>query len=160
MTRTQGPFAKISKRTIIHTSHLVQRRQRQPRQTPSPNRPRNRHNGYRYVARFICQSTHQTSSGHHAFACSNPRNNEAQFFNATKLPLNPGHIPEISTKQHADVATLLDLDRHHVRSSHRKAPKSNNVYLKLLVKLYRFLARMSPEISTWNRTSDTTEHHR
>jgi large subunit ribosomal protein L18e len=35
----------------------------------------------------------------------------------------------------------IDLDRHHVRDSHRKAPKSDNVYLKLLVKLYRFLAR-------------------
>ncbi|MCJ1302966.1 hypothetical protein MMC08_005771 [Hypocenomyce scalaris] len=35
----------------------------------------------------------------------------------------------------------IDLDNHHVRSSHRKAPKSDNVYLKLLVKLYRFLAR-------------------
>jgi hypothetical protein len=35
----------------------------------------------------------------------------------------------------------IDLERHHVRSSHRKAPKSENVYLKLLVKLYRFLAR-------------------
>jgi large subunit ribosomal protein L18e len=37
----------------------------------------------------------------------------------------------------------IDLDRHHVRSSHRKAHKSDNVYLKLLVKLYRFLARTS-----------------
>lgn len=36
----------------------------------------------------------------------------------------------------------IDLDRHHVRSSHRKAPKSDNVYLQVLVKLYRFLARM------------------
>lgn len=35
----------------------------------------------------------------------------------------------------------IDLDRHHVRDGHRKAPKSDNVYLKLLVKLYRFLAR-------------------
>ncbi|KAJ5630547.1 60S ribosomal protein [Penicillium longicatenatum] len=35
----------------------------------------------------------------------------------------------------------IDLDRHHVRSSHRKAPKSENVYLQVLVKLYRFLAR-------------------
>ncbi|KAL1646368.1 hypothetical protein SLS58_003328 [Diplodia intermedia] len=35
----------------------------------------------------------------------------------------------------------IDLDKHHVRSTHRKAPKSDNVYLKLLVKLYRFLAR-------------------
>jgi large subunit ribosomal protein L18e len=30
-----------------------------------------------------------------------------------------------------------------VRSSHRKAPKSENVYLQVLVKLYRFLARMT-----------------
>jgi len=29
----------------------------------------------------------------------------------------------------------------HKRSTHRKAPKSDNVYLKLLVKLYRLLAR-------------------
>ncbi|KAI6352412.1 hypothetical protein MCOR25_009427 [Pyricularia grisea] len=35
----------------------------------------------------------------------------------------------------------IDLKKHHVRSTHRKAPKSDNVYLKLLVKLYRFLAR-------------------
>jgi len=35
----------------------------------------------------------------------------------------------------------IDLDNHHVRNTHRKAPKSDNVYLKLLVKLYRFLAR-------------------
>ncbi|KAL4877930.1 60S ribosomal protein L18 [Aspergillus karnatakaensis] len=35
----------------------------------------------------------------------------------------------------------IDLDRHHVRSTHRKAPKSENVYLQVLVKLYRFLAR-------------------
>lgn len=33
------------------------------------------------------------------------------------------------------------MDAHHVRNTHRKAPKSDNVYLKLLVKLYRFLAR-------------------
>ena len=35
----------------------------------------------------------------------------------------------------------IDLNAHHVRNTHRKAPKSDNVYLKLLVKLYRFLAR-------------------
>ncbi|BFZ58020.1 hypothetical protein PYCC9005_005078 [Savitreella phatthalungensis] len=35
----------------------------------------------------------------------------------------------------------IDLDRHHVRKGARQAPKSDNVYLKLLVKLYRFLAR-------------------
>ncbi|TGO55104.1 hypothetical protein BOTNAR_0252g00110 [Botryotinia narcissicola] len=34
----------------------------------------------------------------------------------------------------------IDLDNHHVRNTHRKTPKSDNVYLKLLVKLYRFLA--------------------
>ena len=42
--------------------------------------------------------------------------------------------------------TGIDLDKHHVRSTHRKAPKSDNVYLKLLVKLYRFLARMFPSL--------------
>ena len=31
-----------------------------------------------------------------------------------------------------------------MRNTHRKAPKSDNVYLKLLVKLYRFLARELP----------------
>ncbi|KAL1903311.1 hypothetical protein Sste5346_000596 [Sporothrix stenoceras] len=35
----------------------------------------------------------------------------------------------------------IDLKHHHVRNTHRSAPKSDNVYLKLLVKLYRFLAR-------------------
>ncbi|KAK5656873.1 hypothetical protein OQA88_4422 [Cercophora sp. LCS_1] len=35
----------------------------------------------------------------------------------------------------------IDLRKHHERATHRKAPKSDNVYLKLLVKLYRFLAR-------------------
>ncbi|KAI5960959.1 uncharacterized protein KGF55_004226 [Candida pseudojiufengensis] len=31
--------------------------------------------------------------------------------------------------------------KQHIRSGHRTAPKSDNVYLKLLVKLYSFLAR-------------------
>ncbi|KAI9683673.1 MAG: hypothetical protein M1829_004978 [Trizodia sp. TS-e1964] len=44
----------------------------------------------------------------------------------------------------------IDLNAHHVRNSHRKAPKSDNVYLKLLVKLYRFLARRTD--SAFNRT--------
>ncbi|KAJ5946239.1 hypothetical protein N7454_003078 [Penicillium verhagenii] len=43
--------------------------------------------------------------------------------------------------QFIPAAMGIDLDRHHVRSSHRKAPKSENVYLQVLVKLYRFLAR-------------------
>ncbi|KAI0440685.1 solute carrier family 25 member 42 [Xylaria telfairii] len=39
------------------------------------------------------------------------------------------------------VAPSIDLNTHHARGTHRRAPKSDNVYLKLLVKLYRFLAR-------------------
>jgi len=35
----------------------------------------------------------------------------------------------------------IDLRFHHVRNKNRKEPKSQNVYLRLLVKLYRFLAR-------------------
>ncbi|KAL9530871.1 hypothetical protein SMMN14_05113 [Sphaerulina musiva] len=35
----------------------------------------------------------------------------------------------------------IDLDNHHVRSGHRKAPKSNNPYRLLLHKLYSFLDR-------------------
>ncbi|KAG5928586.1 ribosomal 60S subunit protein L18A [Claviceps africana] len=35
----------------------------------------------------------------------------------------------------------IDLNRHHVKGTHRSNPKSDNVYLKLLVKLYRFLSR-------------------
>ncbi|KAF1984444.1 ribosomal protein L18e [Aulographum hederae CBS 113979] len=44
----------------------------------------------------------------------------------------------------------IDLDNHHVRDTHRKAPKSENVYVKLLVKLYRFLARRTD--SDFNKT--------
>ncbi|KAF1816195.1 60S ribosomal protein-like protein L18 [Eremomyces bilateralis CBS 781.70] len=43
----------------------------------------------------------------------------------------------------------IDLNSHHVRNSHRKAAKSDNVYVKLLVKLYRFLARRTD--SSFNR---------
>ncbi|KAH8917102.1 large subunit ribosomal protein L18e [Atractiella rhizophila] len=35
----------------------------------------------------------------------------------------------------------IDLKKHHVKSGHRKAPASEDPYLLLLVKLYRFLAR-------------------
>ena len=38
----------------------------------------------------------------------------------------------------------IDLDHHHVKSGHRKAPKSDNPYTALLVKLYRFLSRKDP----------------
>jgi len=35
----------------------------------------------------------------------------------------------------------IDLKKHHVKTTHRKAPKSGNPYLVLLTKLYKFLAR-------------------
>ncbi|CAE6435989.1 hypothetical protein ACGC1H_000845 [Rhizoctonia solani] len=35
----------------------------------------------------------------------------------------------------------IDLDRHHIKKGNRTAPKSEDPYLLLLVKLYRFLAR-------------------
>ena len=44
----------------------------------------------------------------------------------------------------------VDLRRKHVRKAARKAPKSSNVYLALLVKLYRFLARRTG--SVFNKT--------
>ncbi|KAL8970257.1 MAG: hypothetical protein Q9183_001606 [Haloplaca sp. 2 TL-2023] len=56
------------------------------------------------------------------------------------LGLYKGITPNLM-KVAPSMASSIDLDRHHVRSGHRKAPKSDNVYLKLLVKLYRFLAR-------------------
>ncbi|KAI0595884.1 solute carrier family 25 member 42 [Biscogniauxia sp. FL1348] len=47
----------------------------------------------------------------------------------------------LKSQHRVTVKMGIDLDKKHVRSTHRKAPKSDNVYLKLLVKLYRFLAR-------------------
>ncbi|CAG8575878.1 14707_t:CDS:2 [Funneliformis caledonium] len=35
----------------------------------------------------------------------------------------------------------IDIKKHHVRKRNRTAPKSEDVYLRLLVKVYRFLAR-------------------
>eukprot|EP00056_Hartaetosiga_gracilis_P019120 m.13102 g.13102 ORF g.13102 m.13102 type:complete len:186 (-) comp7432_c1_seq1:107-664(-) len=35
----------------------------------------------------------------------------------------------------------IDIQHHHVRKNRREAPKSEDPYLRLLVKLYRFLAR-------------------
>lgn len=61
----------------------------------------------------------------------------------------------------ADLCLLpsgIDLDRHHVRSTHRKAPKSDNVYLKLIVKLYRFLARKSLSSFPQERVPKTIGH--
>ncbi|KAF2478164.1 ribosomal protein L18e [Lindgomyces ingoldianus] len=44
----------------------------------------------------------------------------------------------------------IDLNRHHVRDGHRKVPKSTNPYVKLLVRLYKFLARRTD--SPFNKT--------
>ena len=49
----------------------------------------------------------------------------------------------------ADLRTV-DLDKHHVKSGHRQAPKSDNPYLLLLHKLYSFLARRTD--SKFNQT--------
>lgn len=43
----------------------------------------------------------------------------------------------------------IDLNKHHQKTGQRKAPASTNVYLALLVKLYRFLARRTD--SPFNR---------
>lgn len=44
----------------------------------------------------------------------------------------------------------VDIDRHHVKTGRRSAPKSEDPYLLLLVKLYRFLARRTD--SRFNKT--------
>lgn len=43
----------------------------------------------------------------------------------------------------------IDIRRHHVKKGNRSAPKSEDPYLLLLVKLYRFLARRTD--SKFNR---------
>lgn len=50
---------------------------------------------------------------------------------------------EIDDEDHSStrLTSNKDLDKHHVKSGHRKAPKSDNPYVKLLHKLYSFLAR-------------------
>jgi len=58
---------------------------------------------------------------------------------------NPQSIFDQKLTTAFPLLTGIDLDRHHVRNTHRTAPKSDNVYLKLLVKLYRFLARKSSQ---------------
>lgn len=55
-----------------------------------------------------------------------------------------------STNNHVETAAMgIDLDKHHVRSGHRKAPKSDNPYTALLVKLYRFLSRKQHTFITY-----------
>ncbi|KAL3251203.1 hypothetical protein ACMYSQ_006958 [Aspergillus niger] len=66
----------------------------------------------------------------------------ATIENLTSFTLTTGAIAsQLSGVPSITAAMGIDLDRHHVRGTHRKAPKSENVYLQVLVKLYRFLAR-------------------
>lgn len=48
------------------------------------------------------------------------------------IHLSPSHVLTLQG---------IDIDKHHVKKRHRSEPHSDNVYVKLLVKLYRFLAR-------------------
>jgi large subunit ribosomal protein L18e len=50
---------------------------------------------------------------------------------------------------HTHIQGIDLLKGHHIRKGHRKNPASKNVYLLLLVKLYRFLARRTD--SKFNR---------
>jgi len=45
----------------------------------------------------------------------------------------------------------IDLDKHHVKKTHRKVAKSDDPYIKLLVKLYAFLARRTSPAHTQQR---------
>jgi large subunit ribosomal protein L18e len=44
---------------------------------------------------------------------------------------------------------IASLDKHHVKKTHRKVAKSNDPYIKLLVKLYAFLARRTSHTHTY-----------
>lgn len=55
------------------------------------------------------------------------------------------YLGSITRRDHQAYGFTMGIDhtsKQHKRSGHRTAPKSDNVYLKLLVKLYTFLARM------------------
>ncbi|CAG8508378.1 6126_t:CDS:2 [Paraglomus brasilianum] len=70
-----------------------------------------------------------------------------------RLMMEPVEIREV-IEGFDDVPTSvkrwgIDIDKHHVKKSARTEPKSENVYLRLLVKLYRFLARRTD--SRFNR---------
>ncbi|KAF9120285.1 hypothetical protein BGX30_003259, partial [Mortierella sp. GBA39] len=59
---------------------------------------------------------------------------------AMVIPSMQDHITSVGTfQQRTDFG--IDIKKHHVRNKNRQAPKSEDVYLLLLVKLYRFLAR-------------------
>ncbi|BGP35000.1 hypothetical protein JCM10296v2_006824 [Rhodotorula toruloides] len=50
-------------------------------------------------------------------------------------------LQEGARTQHEQAEPGIDIERHHVKKGNRTAPKSEDPYLLLLVKLYRFLAR-------------------
>ncbi|BGP57776.1 hypothetical protein JCM8202v2_005423 [Rhodotorula sphaerocarpa] len=69
--------------------------------------------------------------------------------------LGLGWDAEVATRGGAGVegfggGTGIDIERHHVKKGQRTAPKSEDPYLLLLVKLYRFLARRTD--SRFNKT--------
>ncbi|KAF8341484.1 ribosomal protein L18e/L15P [Cantharellus anzutake] len=55
--------------------------------------------------------------------------------------LKRGEIESESALHPQDTPMGIDIAKHHVRKSYRTAPKSEDPYLALLVRLYRFLAR-------------------
>ncbi|KAI7110499.1 hypothetical protein KC352_g36263, partial [Hortaea werneckii] len=59
-----------------------------------------------------------------------------KLYNAQEDTLFVGHDDDLSTTDDNDDKMGVDLDRHHVSSGHRKAPHSDNPYLKLLHKLF------------------------
>ncbi|KAI7689463.1 replication factor A 1, rfa1, partial [Hortaea werneckii] len=74
-----------------------------------------------------------------------------KLYNSQEDTLFVGHDDDLSTTDDNDDKMGVDLDRHHVSSGHRKAPHSDNPYLKLLHKLFSsFLARRTD--SKFNQT--------
>jgi hypothetical protein len=93
--------------------------------------------GYRSVTHFF----HVPDS----YNCPRP-NVDKQSSQSTKIPLPPFSYtnPAAPDRRLGQKQSTMGIDstkKQHVKSSHRAAPASENVYLKLLVKLYRFLAR-------------------
>ncbi|CCT68782.1 probable ribosomal protein L18, cytosolic [Fusarium fujikuroi] len=74
-------------------------------------------------------------------SCTDPPSQGLNFLEGKCCSTHPPLYPTSPNFTATTAAMGIDLDRHHVKGTHRTAPKSDNVYLKLLVKLYRFLAR-------------------
>ncbi|KAF9109904.1 hypothetical protein BGX27_007007 [Mortierella sp. AM989] len=62
-------------------------------------------------------------------------------FTGMKVKASPMEWLRIHHQTGKNKDSGIDIKKHHVRNKNRKAPKSEDVYLLLLVKLYRFLAR-------------------